>query len=216
MEKSSQQYESMLSQRQERMRFFSHLLGLVFIVFFGPFILMKEELNTPLKVGLLIYVISFILLFTASSIYHYVSDKNSKQIWRKADHMAIYLFIAGSNAPLLLGYANHSWGWILLTVMYGLVFAGIIWKVLVIDKNDWISLLLYLGMGWLGVLTVILTFSQMYWLTLALILLGGLLYTIGTYFYRNDHRLWYHTIWHTFVLAAAITHFGAIFYQISY
>ncbi|MDH3649437.1 MAG: hemolysin III family protein [Saprospiraceae bacterium] len=201
--------------RQEQIHFLSHLVGVLFIVCFGPILLLQRSTSDPLQIGLLIYVVSFAMLFAASSIYHYIQDPGSKKIWRRVDHMAIYLFIAGTNAPLLLGYANHGWGWILLAIMYGLVFGGIIWKVISIRKDDWISLVLYVLMGWMGVFTIALIFDKMYWITFVLILIGGLLYTIGTYFYRHDHRMWYHTIWHAFVLVAALAHFGAIFYQIS-
>ena len=203
------------SPEEERMHFWTHLLGVLFVLVFGPILIFKGWHSSSLLSGLLVYSITFLGVFVASSLYHREMDLERKKQWRKADHIAIYFFIAGSNTPYLLEYSQGSSGWFFLAGMWSLVFIGLYLKLGFVKVPDWISLIFYLLMGWLGVVTVYLIFDAVMPLTFMLIVAGGILYTIGAYFYSRDINKWFHTIWHVFVLLGALVHFVAIYHQVS-
>jgi hemolysin III len=199
---------------EENLHFITHLLGVIFILFFGHLLWMSSQMSTSLQIGVGIYLTTFFLVFFASAIYHHHFFKTRRRQLRKLDHIAIYFFIAGSNTPYLLGYSQEIEGLGFLITMWGLVFFGTVIKWLELRIPDWISLLYYLFMGWLGIVTMYLIFSELKTSAFILIIIGGLLYSIGAYFYKKDYIKWYHSIWHVFVLFAAISHFAAIYLQI--
>ncbi len=201
---------------EEQAHAWTHFAGIVFIILAGPLLIWRNNLGMEMNIGLIIYVLSFLGVFLASTLYHYTRNRRFKSRLRRIDHIAIYFFIAGSNTPYLLGLANHSFANFFLAVMWILVGIGTIYKLFEIQMPDWISLLYYLIMGWLGIITILLVANQVEWLTFTLVLTGGILYSIGTYFYHRDFIKWYHTVWHVLVLMAAVTHYAAIYYQLEY
>ena len=203
------------SREEERMHFWTHVLGVLFVLIFGPILIIKGWHSSTLFSGLLIYSLTFLGVFMASSLYHLEKHTERKLKWRKADHIAIYFFIAGSNTPYLIEYSQGTLGWIFLIGMWSLVLLGFYLKLGYVKLPDWISLIFYLLMGWLGVVTMYLIYDAVKPLTFLLIVLGGVLYTIGAYFYSKDVRKWFHTIWHIFVLLGALVHFMAIFHQVT-
>ncbi len=200
---------------EEHMHFITHLAGVVFILFFGHYLWRADDLTPQLQMGLFIYLLTFLGVFVASSAYHLHYFQDHKKQLRKLDHSAIYFFIAGSNTPFLLGFTEGYSGLIFLVMMWLLVLFGLLvkWKEILIP--DWMSLIYYLFMGWLGIVTLYLIFNEIHTTTLLLIISGGILYSIGAYFYRYDRIKWYHSIWHLFVLGAAVTHFIAIYVQLN-
>jgi hemolysin III len=201
-------------EKEEKAHFWTHFVGVIFILVGGPILLSQDVDSLSLRIGIIIYVISFLGVFGASSLYHFNRNPNLKAKLRAADHIAIYLFIVGTNAPLLLGFADHNIRWFFLGFMYALALIGIIFKLRKIKNRNWISLAFYLLMGWLGIYTIYLVYPKLHLFTFIMVAVGGLLYSIGTYFYRNDQKIWFHTIWHIFVLLAAVAHFSALAWQI--
>jgi hemolysin III len=199
---------------EEKMHFITHFIGVLFILFFGHFLWSSSQPYFGLRVGIGIYLVTFFMVFFASSLYHHQYFKDHKRQLRKIDHIAIYFFIAGSNTPYLLGYTKSVGGTIFLVLMWSLVIFGTVIKWREINIPDWISLIYYLFMGWLGVFTMYLIFHEIKASTIMLIVLGGVLYSVGAYFYKHDRIKWYHSIWHVFVLCAAFSHFAAIYLQI--
>ncbi|NND05690.1 MAG: hypothetical protein HKN87_04860 [Saprospiraceae bacterium] len=199
---------------EERAHTWTHLLGVLFIIVAGPVLLFLASIGSRMFISVVIYVITFLGVFAASARYHYAKDPAKKDFYRKIDHIAIYFFIAGSNTPYLLGFSGYSFAWIFLIVMWLLVLIGFLYKWFAMSWPDWISLIYYLLMGWLGVVTVYVIFDRIDPITFLLLLVGGIFYTIGTYFYRRDFIKWYHFIWHVLVLLAAITHYAALSYQL--
>lgn len=196
--------------QEERAHFLTHFLGLIFILVVGSTLIEKVQGDVWMTRGIWFYALSFAFVFAASSIYHWVTHGHRKAIWRKVDHISIYYFILGSNAPFLLGVLPGMEGVPYFMGMFTLVLIGTAYKISGMRRWPWISLVFYVLLGWLGLVTVWLIFDQLSAYTFTLILIGGLLYTIGVYFYANDHRRWFHTIWHLFVLAAAGAHFAAV------
>ena len=188
----------------------THGLGVLFILVAGPILLLHAHENVYLQVGILSYIFSFAAVFAASSWYHATKVGRQRDRLRVLDHIAIYYFIAGTNAPFLLGLVDGTRGLIFMSLMGLLVLLGTFYKLSGTQKFPWFSLFFYLLLGWLGILTVYLIYPKIEVDVILLILAGGVFYSIGTYFYKNDSHKWYHTIWHIFVLCGALAHFWAI------
>ncbi|HEY5689476.1 MAG TPA: hemolysin III family protein [Yeosuana sp.] len=163
--------------------------------------------------SVIVYGISIIILFTASTLYHSVRDERKKHYFRIVDHVSIYLLIAGTYTPVLLISLNHSLGWTLFYVVWGIALFGIILKLFFTGKFEIFSTLLYLVMGWL-IIFDFTNLAKVFGEGILFLFAGGLAYTVGIVFYAI-HRIPYnHVIWHLFVLAGAIFHFFMIFFYV--
>lgn len=164
--------------------------------------------------SVIIYGISIIVLFSASTLYHAVKDESKKHVFRIVDHISIYLLIAGTYTPVLLITLNESLGWPLFGVVWGIAAFGIVLKIFFTGKFGVFSTLLYLVMGWL----IVFDFNNLSTLVnkdaIMLLFAGGIAYTGGIIFYAIEKIPYNHVIWHVFVLAGAICHFFMIFFYI--
>lgn len=189
------------------------VLGLVFLV-----MMIRHSNSINATVSASIYGASLIMLFLFSTIYHSVINPKVKGVLRVFDHSAIYIFIAGSYMPLVFKVLT---GWqriLFLVLIWTLCLGGVIFKIVTVgkyEKYNNISLLIYILMGWLIMVMIkkiILNFPIGFFIYL---LLGGLSYTGGTYFFKKKTMFLSHFIWHIFVLAGAILQFVA-FYKYIY
>ena len=196
---------------EERLNTLSHAAGILFGII-GCFVLLNQNTyKTNFSVfSILVYALSFIILFAASTLYHYTVEKTLKQRYRILDHISIYLLIAGTYTPVLLITLINSLGFTLLYLVWGIACFGLVLKLFFTGRFEVFSMLLYLIMGWLIVidfpnLMLAIGSGGVFWL-----ILGGLLYTIGIVFYAISKIPYNHFIWHLFVLAGAISHFFMI------
>lgn len=197
----------------ERFNTITHLAGAAASVI-GTLILIIASLEEadPWKIaGYSIYGASLSLLYLASTLYHAFQGK-LKLFFKKVDHLAIYLLIAGSYTPFLLGPLRDTVGWSVFITVWSLAGLGFIVEFLPWDKKRILPVLLYLGMGWFALflakpMLVALTMKGFAW-----VITGGVLYTFGVAFYLFDHKHRYaHGVWHLFVLAGSVSHYVAIF-----
>lgn len=188
------------------------IMGIVFLVLM--IIKYVGMTSTSQLTGFIIYGSSFIFLFLASCLYHGIFNIKVKNILRIFDHSAIFLFIAGSYTPIVLrvlkGYTQLAF----LILIWLIAIGGFIFKIVSYGKYDKyirVSVFLYILMGWLSLMLIrpiVLNTNHMF---LLLLVIGGILYTIGTFFYKKKLKAYNHLIWHIFVLAGAICHFIAIY-----
>ena len=173
--------------------------------------------SKPAKViSLTIYGVSLIAMFSASATYHMVRVKDKAlEIFRKIDHSAIYLLIAGTYTPFCVNVFEGFWRWGLLAIIWGLALIGITVKIFVIRAPRWVNAGIYLIMGWLCVAAI----GQMALLpswVLAWMIAGGVIYTLGAIVYMTKvfnfvpGVFGFHEVWHIFVLLAAAAHFIAV------
>jgi len=162
----------------------------------------------------LVYGLSLIALFSASTLYHSARSKRAKRAFQILDHCAIYLLIAGTYTPVLLFGIKGSLGSALLTVIWSLALFGCFLKVFFWHRCDRISLMLYICMGWLGILIAYPLAKSLQPDGFLLLLLGGVIYTFGTWFFNRDHIPYNHAAWHLFVLGGSACHFFAIYYYV--
>ena len=166
--------------------------------------------NTAAIIGGGIYGFCFLLLFSVSTIYHFVSEPGVKRIFKIFDHIGIYYFIAGTYTPFILVYMHNSFGMTLLTVLWTLTVAGTFFKARFTGKYEIVSTLIYLAMGWIMVVGGRKFFDQLPHEVLVFICIGAVLYTVGTFFYLWDKYTYTHAVWHGFVLTAALCHYVAV------
>jgi hemolysin III len=166
--------------------------------------------NTPGIIGSGIYGFCFLLLFTASTIYHIALEPAIKRVFKIFDHISIYFLIAGTYTPFLLVYMNNTFGITLLSVLWGLTVMGIFLKIWFTGKYEIVSTIIYLLMGWIMVVGGRRFFDQLPVPVLIFICIGAGLYSIGVFFYLWDKYTYTHALWHVLVLAAAICHYVAV------
>ncbi len=200
----------------ERWNFYTHLIGVILGSIFA-FLLIHPAIKEkdPIRiVSFSIYSLCFILLFLSSSIYHITSNKKVKQILRIFDHVSIYFFIAGSYTAVLMNVLTEWLRILTMSIIWACVIIGTSYKIFTYknyDKYKGLSTLLYVIMGWLALFIIkpILSNTSIYFLLW--IVAGGILYTLGTYFYKSERFYYNHVIWHFFVLIAAVCHFIGIY-----
>lgn len=200
---------------QEKLNAISHAIG-IFLAIAGSLLLIpKVGLNSGYAtISVIIYSLSLLLLFSASTMYHSVSKRPLKDRFRILDHISIFALIAGTYTPVALITLIEGNGWTILYVVWAIAFLGIVFKLFYTGKLEFLSLLLYLAMGWLIVLDLENLVAHTSARGLGLLALGGAFYTLGIFFYAYRRIPYNHLIWHFFVLGGAISHWLYIYLDV--
>lgn len=161
-----------------------------------------------------IFVASLILMYTASTIYHAAKGEVAKKILKKFDHIAIYYLIAGSYTPFLLVAMRSAVAWTIFGIIWTLAILGTFLKIFAGGSGTkWWSVGLYLAMGWLIVFVSGKLFEVLPTSALVFLILGGLFYTGGVFFYLRKTKKFSHAVWHIFVLLGSFMHFFAVLFS---
>jgi hemolysin III len=168
------------------------------------------------SIGISIFIISLFLMFLASTLYHVMAhDSKHKEIMRILDHSAIFIAIAGSYTPVALSIIKGWQGILVLVIQWSLVVGGIVYKSLTLKGNKKISLIIYLSMGWIAVLFLPQLIQNSNFNFVLWIVVGGVMYSIGAWFYAQKHRPYFHFIWHLFINLASISHLIAMVFYLN-
>ncbi|WP_407303487.1 hemolysin III family protein [Acinetobacter sp.] len=196
---------------EEKINAISHALGAVLAATASIFMLFKGS-YLPLGqfIGLCVYALSLIILFAASSLYHYAESPQRRGWYKKLDHTAIYYLIAGTYTPFLSIALPTAKAQYLLIALWVIAVIGTLFKLVFIHRFQKISLIAYLVMGWLALLVMDDMQRFLSDQALTYLVIGGLAYTIGALFYALKRVRYTHAIWHVFVLIGAGSHFLAI------
>lgn len=162
----------------------------------------------------IVYSITLLLLYVASTLYHAIPHAGAKARLQVFDHCAIYLLIAGTYTPITLIGLRGPWGWGLFIAIWTLAVAGVAFKLFFTGRFKLLSTGIYIAMGWLVVVALKPMLHALDVFTLGWLLAGGLFYTLGTYFYQRDSVRYFHAVWHLFVLAGSVCHFVAVTAQV--
>jgi hemolysin III len=162
-------------------------------------------------VSVAIFGASMVLLYSASSIYHFTESPGLKLACQRMDHSAIYLLIAGTYTPFSLVTIRGGWGWTIFGIVWAAAIAGIVVQNVFPGRFRTLMTALYVVMGWVVVIAIepivrLLPFPGLMWL-----FAGGLFYTGGVYFYIKKRFRFSHGVWHLFVLAGTVSHYIAIY-----
>ena len=200
----------------ERLNTFTHFLGAVIALAGFVVLVVFASLKGDVWriVSFSIYGISLFLLYLFSTLYH--GTKGSlKAIFKKLDHIGIYLLIAGSYTPFVLVSLTGAWGWSLFGVIWGLAVIGILLDCFSSDEPRIIQVIIYLLMGWIALIAIKPLIESLSMAGFLWLLGGGLFYTVGIVFYILDIKKYhFHGIWHLFVLAGSATHYFTIMYYV--
>jgi hemolysin III len=153
---------------------------------------------------------TLVILYLASTLYHSLTNEKVKILFRKFDHMSIYLLIAGTYTPFCLTVLNNWVGWTLFGIVWGSAILGIVVKAFFTGKKELLSTILYVVMGWVALFAIKPLFDSVSLTSFILLMAGGVFYTAGTYFFTKDRIKYFHSIWHLFVLAGSTFHFFAV------
>ena len=160
--------------------------------------------------GVIFFITGMFLMFLSSTIYHWVWPGRVKQVMRKIDHISIYVMIACSYTPICVSVIGGWLGWLVFGLQWAAVIGGTFYKVYAMGKLPKLSLAIYLLMGWSVLLIIQPVWERLSVAALVMLLSEGVLYTAGTFFFTNDNRRHFHTIWHIFVLLGAMAHWTAV------
>lgn len=208
----------------------SHGLGSIFgffVLIFLIFTLAKNELIIPQSefpyylASVIIYGIGLVFCFTTSCLYHALAPNRGKRVFRVLDHDMIFLLLAGTYTPIcltamrempLFGVIPYS-GWIMFGIIWACAIVGIVFNSINLEESKVLSMLIYLGAGWLIVIASYdLIVNTSIGIAFYYILAGGITYTIGSILFGIGKKFSFmHSVFHFFILAAAILQFIGIY-----
>ncbi|QDP88661.1 PAQR family membrane homeostasis protein TrhA [Bacillus amyloliquefaciens] len=177
--------------------------ALIFLIIFA----VKYGSPTDI-VSFSIFGASMLLLYLSSTLLHSIQHKKTKDILEIVDHSAIYVLIAGTYTPFLLGPLKGALGLTLLIIVWSLAIGGIVFKIFFVKRFIIFSTLVYLMMGW----PIKPLYASLSGPGFGLLLFGGLLYSAGTIFYIWRKVPYHHAIWHSFVLGGSASMFFCILF----
>lgn len=204
------------SNLEEKLNVWSHFVGLILSVI-GLVLLIFRALeleNIWAIISFPIFGLSMIILYLASTLYHYSENPKIRYRLNIFDHAAIYVLIAGSYTPFVLVSLNGTEGYIIFSIVWSIALVGIIFKIFYTGRFNVLSTILYLAMGWLIIfssksLLQSLDFNGLLWL-----ISGGIVYTIGAILYSINKLKLNHAIFHLFVLLGTFCHFISVYFYV--
>lgn len=196
----------------------THFIGMMMAVFAAVPLLVKAGMNSGGRsfLAMAIFMGSMILLYGASATYHSVNlTGRGLRIFRKIDHMMIFVLIAGSYTPICLIVLGGSQGYTMLAVVWGIALAGMLIKALWITCPKWFSSVIYIAMGWVCLFVFKQLLSTLPTAAFLWLLAGGVIYTVGGIIYalklpifNSRHKSFgSHEVFHLFVMGGSICHF---------
>lgn len=198
---------------------YTHFIGACLAVFATLFLIGKclyVEVTSEITIASVIFGLSMIALYSTSSIYHFVKVPSDILVRiRKLDHSMIYVLIAGTYTPLVIGFMEPKRAVIFMSAIWGVALLGIIIKVCWLNAPRWLYTSLYLLMGW----AIVFDFNFLKQIpigAIVLIALGGVMYSIGAGFYiakkpNLSSIFGFHEIFHIFVILGTVFQFSAIY-----
>lgn len=201
---------------EEKLNIITHGLGLILsIIALIVLVIHAAENGNPTQlVSVIIFGSSLILLYSASTLYHYSQKPEMRRKLNILDHASIYILIAGTYTPFTLITLKGTLGISIFAIAWSIALFGVLFKLFYTGRYDKISTIAYVAMGWIIIfaikpLVANLPLQGLYWL-----FGGGLFYTIGAVFYSIKKLKYNHAIFHVFVLLGSFSHFMAIYYYV--
>ena len=200
----------------ERFNSISHLIGAAgALAGLSVLVVLASRQGDPWKiVSSSVYGTTLLLLYVVSTLYHSLRGR-AKTVFRKLDHAAIYLLIAGTYTPYTLVTLHGVLGWTLFGVIWALAVIGIVLDTLTGKGLRILPVVVYVLMGWLCLVAIKPLLHSLPPAGFAWLLLGGLFYTAGIVFFALDERVrHFHGVWHVFVIAGSLSHYFAVFFYV--
>jgi hemolysin III len=204
------------TKREEILNAITHAAGIIFCLAAMPLLLINayQKHAMPVFWGVFAFGAGMLMVYTSSTLYHAVQHRRAKDFLQRMDHMSIYFLIAGTYTPLVIRYLPKTTAIIFLSVMWGLVLVGVVFKLFFTNRFHLVSLLIYLVMGWMIVFIIKPAWENIPLPIIGWIIAGGLSYTAGVYFFIRSRVSYFHAIWHCFVLGGTIAHYVCVYKSI--
>ncbi|GEL76047.1 hemolysin III [Tenuibacillus multivorans] len=204
------------TRKEEAVNALTHALGAVLSIAGLVILIIYSSIhgNAWHVVSVTVYGTSMLLMYLSSTIVHSLKDGRAKDIFLYIDHSSIYLFIAGTYTPILLVLLRGSVGWVLFGVIWGVAILGILFKIIFVKRFMIVSTLLYILLGWFIVFAWDPLAQEMELRGLIYLIIGGILYSVGSIFYMWRGFPYHHAVWHLFVVAGSAFHFFAILFYV--
>lgn len=151
-----------------------------------------------------------VIMYIQSTLYHALTNKKAKSVFRRLDHISIFLLIAGTYTPYCLTILRGWLGWTIFGIVWGCAIVGIVFKAISVEKFKRFSTALFIIMGWFIILAIRKMFLSMQTTGFIFLIVGGIFYTAGAYFYSNKKIKFNHAIWHVFVIGGSVFHFFSV------
>jgi len=160
-----------------------------------------------------IYSATLVSMFFTSTLYHAIQHEGAKRVFQILDHSTVYLLIAGTYTPFCLLGLRGAWGWTYFGIEWALAITGV-----ALYSANWkpirkVELAVYMLMGWAIVFGLYRLYSRIPGISFLFLLIGGVIYTMGTFWYRRRHRRVSHVIWHIHVVSAATCHWLSLWFM---
>lgn len=169
--------------------------------------------DMPRAASAIVFGLSLFILYSASTLYHGMTNWRWKHWFMRLDYAGIFLLIGGTYTPILVMHLHNSFGWGMLAAIWLLCGIGMILAVLY--RFPWrsqaASTVFYLLLGWLALSVLQPLASALPADSFRLLLLGGACYTAGTVFFAWERLPYNHAIWHLFVLAGSACHWFCVY-----
>lgn len=206
----------MIIKKEERVSFGSHLIGFLLAIIGTVYLVYIAE-GLSVKIVAIIYGLSVMTLFLTSSLYHANKKHDGEiSIWRKLDHIAIFIMIAGTYTPVSYIYLSGYWKWGIIILQWSLVTGGIFFKFFYLKAPRYLYTVIYLLMGWSGIVPIREFVEAMSSRALVFLFTGGISFTIGAVFYvikkpQLNRNFGFHEIFHLFILLGAFFHYLLVY-----
>ena len=194
-----------------------HAIGLALAVA-GCILLVTTAANSgsvKLTAGLLVYSIGLLAMLVCSTLYNSNTNAKLSRLFERLDLSGIFIMIAASYTPFMLGSLDGPWAWTMLGVVWAVALCGVALNLLAAWNAPRIYIAMYMVLGWAALAIIDRLVHSLSPLGLGLLAAGGILYTVGVIFHLNKKWPFNSAIWHTFVIAAASCHFAAIYLDIA-
>ena len=208
--------------KTELVSFYSHAIAAL-ASFIGLFILIEAAQSYIVKILSAVYAISVIALFSASTLYHGLKRQdNEESKWRKLDHMAIFIMIAGTYTPVCYLYLPATKAFTILFFQWLLVASGILFKLYFFNAPRIIYTAIYLIMGWMAIVVIKDIVHIMDSTSLWYLFAGGIAFTAGAVFYimqwpkKIQGYVGFHEFFHFFIVAGAVCHYLMVYRGVKY
>lgn len=188
----------------------THGIGAILgIVYFA--LLLVQSTDGYRLASAIIFSFSVIVLYTMSTLYHaFPNNTTVKAVFKRFDHISIYLLIGGSFTPLFFIVMEQPLGILLSLLQYAFIILGVILKAIFIHRLQALHIGVYLALGWSAVF-LLEPLQQLDSTALWLVISGGIAYTVGVIFYSTRLFKFSHMVWHLFVMAGTFFHFLAFY-----
>jgi hemolysin III len=166
--------------------------------------------DAAVAVSLVVYGAGLLAMLGCSALCNTAGPGPRKVLWRRLDHAAIFVMIAGSYTPFAVIAIGGVWGTGLLVFVWTVAAAGVVLKLLRPERRETLSIAAYLLLGWTILVALDRLIAAVSVPAFVLLAAGGVLYSVGVVFYRWDGLPYNRAVWHGFVLTAAACQYFAV------